>query len=52
MIFRSMTSDANPVAEMAWAGYLTFLFKRGELPADPEEIRALKADFLSGFEDE
>jgi hypothetical protein len=42
----------NPVAEMAWAGYLAFLHQEGALPDDPDAVWAMKADFLSGFEDE
>ena len=40
----------NEVAELAWAGYLAFLHQEGLVPADPAEVWAMKADFMSGFD--
>lgn len=41
----------NPVAELAWGGYLAFLHQEGLLPADEGDIWAMKTEFLAGFDD-
>lgn len=46
-----MTGDLNPVAEMAWAGFLSYLHSIDEVPESADEIWAMKAEFLAGFDE-
>ncbi|TAJ46344.1 MAG: hypothetical protein EPO52_17580 [Herbiconiux sp.] len=48
---KEATRPLNALAEMAWAGYLSYLHSVNEVPDDPAAVWAMKADFLSGFDD-
>jgi hypothetical protein len=45
-----MDEAKKVLAEIAWAGYLSYVFSEGGL--DEKHIPQMKADFMAGFEEE